>query len=109
MIAHFPCDNTAPTISNVTVQQIASDSVAIRWQTDEPADSRVAYGTQPGEYGEPIVENELVLNHEIVLSGLAPGIYYFQISSVDEDGNEGRFTGSFTIESYEVYLPLMMK
>ena len=108
MIEHFPCDTTGPTISNVTIQQTASDSVIIRWQTDEPADSRVAYGTRPGEYGEPIVENELVLNHEIVLSGLAPGIYYFQISSVDADGNVGLYEGAFTIGP-KVYLPLMMK
>lgn len=112
MIDHFPCDTVAPTISNVTEQQLASDSVAIRWQTDEPADSRVSYGTQLGEYGEPIIKSELVLEHEIVLSGLTSDTYYYRISSVDVAGNESSHEDLFDVgaaDSQKAYLPLITR
>ncbi|MCK5428900.1 MAG: hypothetical protein KAI94_05485, partial [Anaerolineales bacterium] len=40
-----PIDATAPTISNVLVSDTTDTSAIITWNTNEPADSQVSYGT----------------------------------------------------------------
>ena len=45
--ATYAVDDTAPVISNVADAVHADGSATITWDTDEPSDSRVDYGTDP--------------------------------------------------------------
>lgn len=82
-------DTEAPAINNVQVTEIDEDSVTIRWETDEEADSLVNYGLQE-DYGIVRVPVADRTEHSITLDGLEPGrVYYFRVVSADEDGNQG--------------------
>ena len=60
-----------------------SDGTAtITWDTDEPSDSRVEYGTDPGAL-TPSVESgsALVTSHSLQLTGLNPSTtYHYRVS-----------------------------
>lgn len=85
-------DNIPPVISEVTVTDITATSTKITWLTDEKTDSKVWYDTVT-----PLVVNDttpkasssdLVLNHEIMLSGLSANTtYYYLVNSSDAAGN----------------------
>jgi hypothetical protein len=47
-------DTTPPTITNIIATEVTKDSATIRWDTDEPGDSLVKYGTETGNYTEMI-------------------------------------------------------
>ncbi|ACT92997.1 N,N-dimethylformamidase beta subunit family domain-containing protein [Dyadobacter fermentans] len=77
--------NQAPQISNVTVTQPVAGSATITWTTDEPADSRVDYGTS----GDALTQNSATTtpttSHSVTLTGLLPGTtYHFRVTSADE-------------------------
>jgi len=85
-------DVTPPTISDVAVSDITTTSAKITWTTNEEADSRVWYGTTislvPTSTTPVVTSTDLVLDHEIVLSGLTPSTtYYFIVNSTDGAGN----------------------
>lgn len=80
-------DSTAPSISNVLVQDIGTSSATITWNTNEVADSNVLYGTS-SNYGLLVSQGSFVGAHSIVLNGLLPGTqYHFQVVSKDIAGN----------------------
>ena len=95
-------DGTPPVISDVTVADITATSAKITWTTNEEADSKVWYDTTTPlvvtETTPAVSSTDLVLNHEISLSGLTPETaYYFIASSIDEaDNNEISEEGTFT-------------
>ncbi len=78
-------------ISDIEVSKITASSAMITWQTNLKATSKVWYGVEPAlqldEDTDFEENNDLVLNHEIVLTGLTEETeYYFVVSSVvDED------------------------
>ena len=81
-------DTTSPTITNVTVSGITSNSATITWDTDEIADSLVKSGKQSGIYTESKADSLVVMNHTVVLTGLSQGTkYYFVVNSTDRDMN----------------------
>lgn len=88
-------DVTAPVItSQPVVVDATGTSAAIRWQTDEPANSQVQYGTDgPGEdsWGAyPFLANStaMVTAHDVSLSGLVPDTtYYLRAGSTDVANN----------------------
>ncbi len=81
--AVYAADQTAPVISAV-VASPADDSATITWQTNEPADSLVEFGTAPGSLNQSASSPALVTSHSVVLSGLAPGTtFYYRVSSTD--------------------------
>jgi len=83
-------DETPPTLSDLSVAALGSDSATLTWTTDEPADSAVDFGTAPGDYTGSESQPELVSEHSVVLSGLLPETtYYFRARSADVVGNEG--------------------
>jgi len=59
------------------LQMGTSDSVAVRWRTALPSDSRVRYGPSPGSLSEVTDDPALATDHEITLTGLTADTTYF--------------------------------
>ncbi|MET1253961.1 Calx-beta domain-containing protein [Aliikangiella maris] len=69
-------------IAGPYVINITDSTAVIEWETDKPATSKVTIGATE------VAQNDLVTQHSIVLSGLAPNTEYnVQVDSVDEKGN----------------------
>lgn len=80
-------DCTPPIISGVFIAEVSDASAIIRWETDEPATSRIEYGMDHG-LGFVMEDDELVTSHTIMISGLSGCTdYYFQVVSEDEAMN----------------------
>ena len=75
-----------PVTSNVTTKK-----ATISWTTDRGSDSKIALGTESGEYSPSEVGNSSQVNvHTINLDNLSAGTtYYFVAKWTDEDGNLG--------------------
>jgi hypothetical protein len=81
-------DITPPTISNVSVSNITTNSATITWTTDENSNSIVDYGTSESLGLMAGNVGELVTSHSVTLTGLSVGTtYYFQVRSQDASGN----------------------
>ncbi len=95
-------DTTPPTISNVDVTNITSDSAVITWTTDEPATSKVYYGTTTS-YGNTAYDGSYVTSHSITLTGLSAGTtYHFMVESTDQAGNTAQSSDyTFTTQEEE--------
>ena len=64
-----------------------TSSAEIHWTTDEPATSRVDYGTTTA-LGSVVESALLVTDHVVTLTGLAPDTeHHFRATSVDGSGN----------------------
>jgi hypothetical protein len=77
-------------ISGVGVRNITQDSVEVVWETDEPADSFVNYGTTRDQL-ESTGDGDEVEQHNILLNQLSPGNeYLFSVESngVSDDNGE---------------------
>jgi hypothetical protein len=81
----------ASMIVDPIVSDIAPRRVNISWITSRTADSKVAYGEQPGVYfTEEISNSDQVVDHNLTINNLKPGtVYYFVAKWTDEDGNTG--------------------
>ncbi len=81
-------DTTPPEISELEIVSISTSTVAIRWNTNEEADSVVNYGLNKN-YGvarDPIYSK----SHYLIIDELVPGTtHYFQVVSSDPSGNQG--------------------
>ncbi len=82
-------DTTPPVISNIVATPDPGGTIAtITWDTDEAANSRVDYGTDPGLLDQSATGTPFVTNHSLGLTGLSPSTtYYFQVTSVDPSNN----------------------
>jgi len=90
-ISIFIPDTTPPVISNISVISITKDSATITWETDEPSDSMVKYGTQSGNYTETAYNASDVIYHSIVLTGLTKNTtYYYVVNSTDPSNNSAQ-------------------
>ncbi|NOZ12625.1 MAG: S8 family serine peptidase, partial [Acidobacteria bacterium] len=79
-------DTTPPVISNISLC-VASDQCVVTWDTDEPADSVVTYGTN-NPPASTTSDAALVTGHSITLTGLtASTLYYFKVGSTDSASN----------------------
>jgi len=95
-------DKTPPKISGVSVpkKDIKNVRVKIIWNTDEPASSKVEYGTGTS-YGKSKANkinniDEQVTSHVVSLTGLTPNtIYHFRVNSKDI-ANNSVVSGDFT-------------
>jgi len=87
-------DTTPPGITNVTASDITSNSATIAWNTDEPADSLVKYGTEPGNYTLEAYDSADVTSHSVGLAGLLSNTtYYYVVNSTDLSGNSAQSSG----------------
>ena len=81
--ATYTADTTPPVISALTASP-TTGGATIAWTTDEPADSKVMYGTAPGSLTTVLTDNALVTAHSRTITGLTPGVtYYYKVSSTD--------------------------
>jgi Subtilase family len=79
-------DVIPPVISNVAVETNAG-VITITWQTSEPADSVIYYGTSQN-FNLAVTNSALATDHSVTLARLAAGqTYYFEVSSSDPAGN----------------------
>lgn len=84
IIAQFVPDGGPPMLSNVQVETTPT-TATISWETNEPATSRVDYGTTTA-LGQVESQSALVTQHSITLTGLDPVTqYFYQLSSTDAD------------------------
>ncbi|GIW60377.1 MAG: hypothetical protein KatS3mg087_1443 [Patescibacteria group bacterium] len=77
---------SGPTASSVTTKK-----ATITWTTGRESDSKIQYGTSPGNYftSEPSNSTQKT-SHTIELTNLQPGTtYYYKAKWTDEDGNTG--------------------
>ncbi len=82
-------DTTAPAISNVLATPGPDgNSATVSWTTDEPATSRVDYGTSAGALSASASNGAFATSHALALAGLAPGTtYHYRVTSADGSAN----------------------
>ena len=86
-VASYIVDVTPPAISQVAVA-VNNTTATITWQTNEPATTRVEYGTNPNQLGSVITSPDPVLTHSVELNDLALGTtYYYRVTSADGVNN----------------------
>lgn len=92
-------DVVPPVISGVSVINITSSTASVIWTTTETSDSAVYYGLT-NVYGSGTASNaDLVLSHQINLSGLsADTTYHFRVSSKDTSNNIG-YSSDYTFKT----------
>ena len=85
----LPGDTTPPVISAVSAAPGTGGTTAtITWTTNEPATSRVDYGTAPDALTQNATNGALVTSHSLPLTGLTAGTtYYYRVTSVDAATN----------------------
>lgn len=82
-------DTTAPVIiGSPLIQNITHQNVVIRWETSEPASTRLIMGTSSTALNQVESKNGLSSFHNLAVTGLQPDtIYYFQVQTADAEGN----------------------
>ena len=86
--ATYAVDDTGPAISNVSAIADGDGTATITWNTDEPSDSRVDYGTSPGCARARAGAAPRSSPHTASSStGLQPNTtYHYRVTSADEAG-----------------------
>ncbi|MGQ9582999.1 MAG: fibronectin type III domain-containing protein [Thermoplasmatota archaeon] len=80
-------DEKPPVISNVRVGGVTDRLAVVSWETDEPADSVVEWGTDPS-YGLWASDPPFSTVHSVVLQSLRPLTeYHLRVQSTDVAGN----------------------
>jgi hypothetical protein len=91
---------------------VEGDSVTIRWQTNEYADSLLECGLAPGSYSETVYDPWYAKSHMFTLSGLElDTTYYCRVTSTDRCGHaaSSNFEWHPTPQPSHIYLPLVLR
>jgi len=84
-------DTTPPVLTNISIVSVTKETATITWETDEVSDSRVKYGTEPGNYTETAYNATGVIYHSIDLVGLTSNTtYYYVVNSTDPSINSAQ-------------------
>jgi peroxiredoxin len=76
-------------VSMIMNTNSSQSTTTITWQTNKPATSQVEYGITESYGNATTVDNKLVTNHWVTLTGLSPATtYYFRVRSRGATGNE---------------------
>ena len=90
--------STPLTISNLTAGTPSQSIDVISWQTSNPANSQVEYGTSTAYGSTTPLDSTMVTSHQVTLSNLQPStLYHFRAHSTDASGQtvsspDGTFT-----------------
>lgn len=99
--APAPADATPPALSALSAGMPATATATITWTTDEPASTRLEFGTSTA-YGSttPLVST-LSTSHSVALTGLvAATTYHYAVISADAKGNTATSTDkTFTTDA----------
>ena len=83
-------DTIPPVITNISAIP-TKDSANITWETDEPSDSMVKYGTEPGNYTKNVYNASYVTYHSIAIADLTSNTtYYYVVNSTDSSSNSAQ-------------------
>ncbi len=113
----FPVDLVNDTavpqlLGDITITPSGETASQLTWTTNEIANSRLQFGTQPGSYTGEVFDDLYVTQHSLTLTGLQEGVtYYYKLSSADPSGNtfsSQEFTFTFVAEM-QVYLPVVIR
>ncbi len=67
------------------LQRGTPTSIVVRWRTQTATDSRVQFGVSPGVLTASVADGLMTTEHEVEISGLAPGTrYYYAVGSSSE-------------------------
>ena len=102
-IATYSTDDIPPQILNIVATQSDPGTALITWTTNEPADSKVIYGTSVNELNQHEASANLVNSHSITITGLLPATtYYYKVISADAQANsttEPAMSGPLSFET----------
>jgi V8-like Glu-specific endopeptidase len=80
-------DCTPPIISNVAVTNISGQSFTVTWNTNEPANSTLYWGSLIPPTNTVTIDGDTI-NHQVLVTDLNPGTeYYLMVESTDFAGN----------------------
>lgn len=92
-------DTTAPELNNIRSTDTTSNSVNIRWDTNERATSQVEYGTTIDYDSSTQLDPSLVYSHvQTITDLLSLTTYHYRVRSVDAAGNE-TISGDYTFRT----------
>lgn len=93
-------DNTPPSIiTGPEVHSITDTEATIAWETDEPSDGMVEYGTS-SSYGNSESTKGFTPSHKFVLTDLLPDtLYHYRVISSDEAGNSPTTSRDYKFET----------
>jgi len=81
-------DAKPPVITDIRVTDVTTDSVTIRWTTDEPSTTNVTFGPSIA-LGLKRLNGSFTTDHVLVLDKLLTStLYYFDVSSSDQVRNQ---------------------
>jgi hypothetical protein len=83
-----PCNEPAPEITELIINNVTRDSATVIWSTDRASTSQVVYThVVSGQTFETIVDPELVLTHQVQLTGLERySLYNVKVISASSSG-----------------------
>ncbi len=82
-----PVDSTPPVISTLQTRNVRVTSAEVSYSTNEPADSRIDYGTTTS-YSSTKSSAALTKSHRFAVTNLSPNTtYHFRVTSSDASGN----------------------
>ncbi|GAA2109871.1 hypothetical protein GCM10009841_31480 [Microlunatus panaciterrae] len=81
-------DVAKPVLTGPVVTPLPDGTAAVRWASNEKADSVVRFGRSTARLGDLRLSRDLVKDHAVVLTGLQPDhTYWFDVTSTDAAGN----------------------
>jgi len=91
-------DNKAPIVSDVHTSFVTGNTATFVWDSNEPADSCVYYGTSSEDLAKKRCDGNKVKVHDLTVKDLKRNaLYYYQVSSKDRAGNaQYSITRNFT-------------
>ncbi|OHB23381.1 MAG: hypothetical protein A3J67_02850 [Parcubacteria group bacterium RIFCSPHIGHO2_02_FULL_48_10b] len=103
ILSSSPSDTIAPVITAVQAINVAMNSSAVTWITNEHSDSAVFFGLSPGSYFSSTKGSVSAVStgylHTVNLSSLsADTTYYYQVVSTDSSGNKST-SGEFSFRT----------